>query len=90
MCNNRQFSKLRSFAAFVVNSHFASAASFASIILSCIRYPAVPVCKNVQRQNQPLKMHLIFIQWGENKPVSPGEWHPDITSLYHTSNVHQL
>ena len=29
----------------IVNLGFASAASFAPVILSCIRYPAVPVCK---------------------------------------------
>ena len=32
-----------------------SAASFASVIFSYIRYPVVPVCKNVLSPNQPIK-----------------------------------
>ena len=46
---------------FIVNLRFASAASFAPAIPSCIRYPAVPVCKNVQSQNQPLKTGIGFL-----------------------------
>jgi hypothetical protein len=52
---------------FIVNLCFASAASFAPAIPSCIRYPAIPVCKsvqkvckNVQSQNQPLKAGIGF------------------------------
>jgi hypothetical protein len=41
--------------------YFASAAFFAPVIPSCIRYPAVPVCKNVQSQNQPLKTGIGFL-----------------------------
>ena len=37
--------QIRCFYRFIVNLRFASAASFAPVILSCIRYPAVPVCK---------------------------------------------
>ena len=37
--------QLRYFYRFTVNLHFASAAFFAPVIPSCIRYPAVPVCK---------------------------------------------
>ena len=44
-----------------VNLCFASAAFFAPAIPSCIRYPAVPVCKNVQSQNQPLKTGIGFL-----------------------------
>ena len=37
--------QIRCFYRFTVNLCFASAASFAPVISSCIRYPAVPVCK---------------------------------------------
>ena len=50
-----------SFLSFHRNFRFCSAASFASVISSCIRYPAVPVCKNVQSQNQPLKTGIGFL-----------------------------
>ena len=52
---------IRYFYRFVVNLRFASAAFFAPAIPSCIRYPAVPVCKNVQSQNQPLKTGIEFL-----------------------------
>ena len=53
--------QIRYFYRFTVNSHFTSAAFFAPIISFCIRYPAVPVCKNVQSQNQPLKIGIGFL-----------------------------
>ena len=37
--------QIRCFYRFIVNLRFAPAASFAPVIFSCIRYPAVPVCK---------------------------------------------
>ena len=40
-----RITQIRCFYRFIVNLYFASAAFFAPIILSCIRYPAVPVCK---------------------------------------------
>ena len=40
-----RITQFRCFYRFTVNLRFASAAFFAPIILSCIRYPAVPVCK---------------------------------------------
>jgi hypothetical protein len=52
---------IRCFYRFIVNLCFASAASFAAVIPSCIRYPAVQVCKNVQSQNQPLKTGIGFL-----------------------------
>ena len=64
-------------------------------VVICTRYPLLhPLSSRssvqiVQSQNQPLKPHLIFIQWGENEPVSPANDTPDTTSLYHTSNIHQ-
>jgi len=56
-----RITQIRCFYRFIVNLHFASAASFAAFIFSCIRYPAVPVCKNVQSQNQPLKTGIGFL-----------------------------
>ena len=52
---------IRYFYRFVVNLYFASAASFVPAIPSCIRYPAVPVCKSVQSQNQLLKTGIGFL-----------------------------
>ena len=52
---------IRCFYRFIVNLCFASVASFASVVPSCIRYPDVPVCKNVQSQNQPLKTGIGFL-----------------------------
>ena len=42
---NSRITQIRYFYRFTVNLRFASAAFFAPVILSCIRYPAVPVCK---------------------------------------------
>ena len=56
-----RITQIRYFYRFIVNFRFASAASFAPVIPSCIRYPAVPVCKNVQSQNQPLKTGIGFL-----------------------------
>ena len=53
--------QIHHFYRFTVNLRFASAASFAPVILYCIRYPAVPVCKNVQSQNLPLKTGIGFL-----------------------------
>ena len=56
-----RITQIHCFYRFAVNLRFASAASFAPAIPSCIRYPAVPVCKNVQSQNQPLKTGIEFL-----------------------------
>ncbi|WP_158577568.1 hypothetical protein [Faecalibacterium sp. AF28-13AC] len=56
-----RITQIHHFYRFIVNQHFASAAFFAPVIPSCIRYPAVPVCKNVQSQNQPLKTGIGFL-----------------------------
>ena len=40
-----RITQIHHFYRFTVNLRFASAASFAPVILSRIRYPAVPVCK---------------------------------------------
>ena len=53
---------------FVVNLRFASAASFAPVIPSCIRYPAVPVCKKCAKMCRakisPLKQVSDFYAMG--------------------------
>lgn len=55
MCNNRQF------VIFIVNLCFTSAAFFAPVVPSRIRYLAVPVCKSVQSHNQPIKAGIGFL-----------------------------
>ena len=40
-----KIASIRYFYRFIVNLCFASAAFFAPVIPSCIRYPAIPVCK---------------------------------------------
>ena len=40
-----RITQIRCFYRFIVNLRFASAAFFAPVIPSCIRYPAIPVCK---------------------------------------------
>jgi len=56
-----KIASIRYFYRFIVNLCFASAAFFAPVIPSRIRYPAVQVCKNVQSQNQPLKTGIGFL-----------------------------
>ena len=65
-----RITQIHHFYRFTVNLRFASAASFAPVTLSCIRYPAVPVCKNVQSQNQPPKQALSFYAKPEKQPSS--------------------
>lgn len=89
-CNSHQFQESRRFVILIANLFFTSAAFFAPVILSRIRYPTAPVCKNVQSQNQHLKTGIGFLCNG----VKTGLFHPAkgtlyITNLYHTSNVHQ-
>ncbi len=59
-----RITQIRCFYHFIVNLCFASAAFFAPIILSCIRYPAVPVCKKCAKMCRakisPLKQALSF------------------------------
>ena len=50
-CNSHQFQESRRFVILIANLFFTSAAFFAPVILSRIRYPTAPVCKNVQSQN---------------------------------------
>ena len=56
---------------FIVNLCFASAAFFAPVVPSCIRYPAVPVCKKCAKMCRakisPLKQASDFY-------AKPGKW----------------
>jgi len=66
--------QIRCFYRFIVNLHFASVAFFAAVILSCIRYPAVPVCKKCAKMCRakisPFKQALSFYAKPEKRPGS--------------------
>ena len=63
---------------FIVNLCFASAAFFAPVVLSCIRYPAVPVCKKCAKMCRakisPLKQVSDFYAKPEKRPGSNPKW----------------
>ena len=65
--------QIRCFYRFIVNLRFASTASFAPVIPSCIRYPAVPVCKKCAKMCRakisPLNRHWVFMQSRKNGRV---------------------
>ena len=69
-----RITQIRCFYRFIVNLRFASAASFAPAIPSCIRYPAVPVCKKCAKMCRakisPLKQVLSFYAKLGNRPGS--------------------
>jgi hypothetical protein len=60
-----RIAQIRYFYHFTVNLRFVSAAFFAPIISSCIRYPAVPVCKKCAKMCRakisPLKQVIEFL-----------------------------
>ena len=60
-----RIAQIRYFYHFTVNLRFVSAAFFAPIIPSCIRYPAVPVCKKCAKMCRtkisPLKQVIEFL-----------------------------
>ena len=68
--------QIRRFYRFTVNLCFASAAFFAPVTPSCIRYPAVPMCKKCAKMCRakinPLKQALIFYakprKWSGSSP----------------------
>ena len=66
--------QIRHFYRFTVNLCFASAAFFAPVTPSCIRYPAVPVCKKCAKMCRakinPLKQALSFYAKPGNRPGS--------------------
>ena len=70
--------QLRCFYRFIANLCFASAASFAPVILSCIRYPAVPVCKKCAKMCRakinPLKQVSDFYAKPVNRSGSSPKW----------------
>ena len=69
-----RITQFRCFYRFTVNLRFASAAFLAPVILSCIRYPAVPVCKKCAKmcraKIRPLKQALSFYAKPEKWPGS--------------------
>ena len=68
-----RIAQIRCFYRFIVNLRFASAASFAPVIPSCIRYPAVPVCKKCAKMCRAkissLNRHWVFMQSRKNGRV---------------------
>ena len=63
---------------FIVNLCFASAASFVAFIFSCIRYPAIPVCKKCAKMCRaiigPLKQGSDFYAKPGRRPGSSPIW----------------
>ena len=85
--------QIRCFYRFIVNLRFASAASFAPVTLSCIRYPAVPVCKKCAKMCRakigPLKQALSFYAKPGNSRVRAQNGSGNLACLDQASNVHQ-
>ena len=69
-----RITQIHHFYRFTVNLRFASAASFAPVILSRIRYPAVPVCKKCAKMCRakicPLKQGSDFYAKPGKRPGS--------------------
>ena len=69
-----KIASIRRFYRFTVNLHFASAASFAPVVPSCIRYPAIPVCKKCAKMCRakisPLKQASDFYAKPKKQPGS--------------------
>ena len=65
-----RITQIRCFYRFIVNLRFASAASFAPVIPSCIRYPAVPVCKKCAKMCRAKINHL---KQGSDFYAKPGK-----------------
>ena len=55
---------------FIVNLCFASAASFAPVTLSCIRYPAIPVCKKCAKM---CRVKISPLKQGSDFSAKPGK-----------------
>ena len=87
-----RITQIRYFYRFTVNLRFASAAFFAPVILSCIRYPAVPVCKKCAKMCRakinPLKQYRIFMQSRETGRVRAQNSSWNLACLDQASNVH--
>ena len=55
---------------FIVNLCFASAASFAPVISSCIRYPTIPVCKKCAKM---CRVKISPLKQGSDFSAKPGK-----------------
>ena len=55
---------------FMVNLYFASAASFAPAIPSCIRYPTIPVCKKCAKM---CRVKISPLKQGSDFSAKPGK-----------------
>ena len=65
-----RITQIRCFYRFIVNLRFASAASFAPVIPSCIRYPAVQVCKKCAKM---CRAKISFLKQGSDFYAKPGK-----------------
>ena len=87
-----KIASIRYFYRFVVNLCFASAAFFAPVVPSRIRYPAVPVCKKCAKMCRakisPLKQASDFYAKPGKRSGSSPMRHSRFTYLDQASNVH--
>ncbi|MGK7193602.1 hypothetical protein ACSOV7_09015 [Faecalibacterium prausnitzii] len=93
-----KIAQIRYFYRFAVNLRFASAASFASVIPSRIRYPAVPVCKKCAKMCRakisPLKQVSDFYARPGKWAGLARKWHPQFhlfkpsTKCTSTTTIH--
>ena len=88
-----RIASIRYFYRFIVNLCFASAAFFAPVIPSRIRYPAVPVCKKCAKvcraKISPLKQASDFYAKPGKGRVRTQNGSYNLACLAQTSNVHQ-
>ena len=63
--------QIRYFYRFIVNLRFASVASFAPVTPSCIRYPAVQVCKKCAKM---CRAKISLLKQGSDFYAKPGKW----------------
>jgi len=66
-----RITQIHHFYRFTVNLRFTSAASFAPVILSRIRYPAVPVCKKCAKM---CRAKICPLKQGSDFYAKPGKW----------------
>ena len=66
-----KIASIRYFYRFIANLCFASAAFFAPVVPSCIRYPSVPVCKKCAKM---CKAKISLLKQGSNFYAKPGNW----------------
>ena len=65
-----RITQIRCFYRFIVNLDFVSSAFFAPVILSCIRYPAVPVCKKCAKM---CRVKISPLKQGSDFSAKPGK-----------------